>query len=217
VFELLQASISQNQILLTLALGLVVAYWLMVIVGVLDLDTDVPDVLMDGDGITDLTHDASTGSIWLSTGRTFGFAKVPIVVWASFIILFMWFTSLVLNQSWNPEATTTRALVLLIPNFLISAIITKIVTIPIGRLFSAMSESDPEAEEVLGRTGIITSMEADESYGQVEITGKGAPLLINVRTQPDALPLKKGTSVTITAAGPDHKFYYIESSPSQNL
>jgi Na+-transporting methylmalonyl-CoA/oxaloacetate decarboxylase gamma subunit len=214
VFELLQASISQNQILLTLALGLVVAYWLMVIIGVLDLDTDVPDVLMDGDGVTDLSHDASTGSVWLSTSRAFGFSQVPIVVWASFLILFMWFISLVLNQFWNPEAATTRALALLVPNFLISAVITKIVTIPVAKLFSAMSENDPEAEEVVGRNGTVTTMEADESYGQIEIVGKGAPLLINVRTQPGSTPLKKGSSVTVTSAGPDHNFYYIESSPS---
>jgi Na+-transporting methylmalonyl-CoA/oxaloacetate decarboxylase gamma subunit len=214
VFELLQASISQNQILLTLALGLVVAYWLMVIFGVLDLDTDAPDVLIDGDGVADVSHDPSSTSVWLSTSRVFGFSKVPMVVWASFLILFMWFISLVLNQFWNPEATTIRALILLAPNFLLSAIITKIVTIPVGKLFSAMSESDPEAETVLGRTGTVTTMEADESYGQVEIAGKGAPLLINVRTRPGAAALKKGATVTLTAAGPDHNFYYIESSPS---
>lgn len=217
MFELFQASISQNQILLTFALGLVVVYWLMVIIGVLDLDTDIPDVHLDTDGIVDLSHDASSGSVWLSTSRAFGFSKIPIVVWASFLILFLWFISLVLNQYWNPQATTTRALALLIPNFFISAIITKIVTIPVAKLFSAMSESDPEAEEVLGRTGTVTTMEADESYGQVEIICKGAPLLINVRTRPGDVALKKGTSVTLIAAGPDHNFYYIEPSPSQNL
>lgn len=217
MFELLQASFSQIQLPLTLALGLVIAYWLMVILGILNLDSDSPDVHMDGDGVTDLSHDASTGSLWLAAGRALGFAKVPIVVWASFLVLFMWFTSLVLNQYWNQDASPTRALVLLVPNFLISAIITKVVTIPVGKLFAAMSQSDPEAEEVLGRVGTVVSMEADESYGQVEIPGKGAPLLINVRTQSQAGSLKKGTPVIVTAAGPDHKFYYIENSQSHHL
>lgn len=214
MFELLQASISQTQIILTLALGLVVLYWLMVIFGILDLETDAPDVLMDGNGLTDFTHDASTGSMWLSTSRAFGFAKVPIVVWGSFLILFMWFVSLILNHFWNPEASVKQALILLLPNFLISSIITKIVTLPVGRLFAAMSDGDTEAEEVLGRTGTITTIEADGSYGQIEILCKGAPLLINVRTQPGTSALKKGTLAKITAAGPDHQFYYIESSQS---
>ncbi|TAG11182.1 MAG: hypothetical protein EAZ42_01790 [Verrucomicrobia bacterium] len=216
MFELFQASISQHQILLTLALGLVVIYWLMVIIGVLDLETDAPDAFVDHHGSTDLTHDATTGSIWMSTGRILGFAKVPIVVWASFIILFMWFLSLALNQSWNPAATTSRALILLIPNFFISAIITKIVTIPISKLYAAMAEGDPESEVVLGRTGTITSTEADETYGQVEIPAKGAPLLINVRTLPGSPALTKGTTVTVTAAGPDHVYYYIQSSQPSN-
>lgn len=212
VFELLQASIRHEQILLTIALGLVVLYWLMVILGVCNLETDAPDAFVDSHGATDLTHDASSGSLWISTGRSLGLTKVPIVVWASFIILFMWFMSLVLNQTWNPGASMSRAIFLLVPNFIISVIITKIVTIPIARLYMAMAASDPETELVLGRIGTITSMEADERYGQVEIIGKGAPLLINVRTQPGAAALVKGTSVTITAAGPDHNFYYIASS-----
>jgi hypothetical protein len=77
-----------------------------------------------------------------------------------------------------------------------------------------MSESDPEAETVLGRIGTVVSTEADESYGQVQIVGKGAPLLINVRTRPGTAALKKGASVILAAAGPDHKFYYIESYQS---
>jgi len=209
VFELLQASISHHQILLTLALGLVVLYWLMVISGVCNLEIDAPDAFVDGHGATDLTHATSGGSLWISTGRSLGITKVPIVVWASFIILFMWFISLVLNQTWNPSASISRAVLLLVPNFIVSAIITKIVTIPIAKLYMSMAESDPEGELVLDRIGTVTSMEADETYGQVEIIGKGAPLLINVRTQPGAPPLVKGTSVTVIAAGPDHNFYYI--------
>ncbi len=217
VFELFQASISHHQILLTLALGLVVLYWLMVIAGVCHLETDAPDAFVDGHGATDLTHDTSGGSLWISTGRSLGITKVPIVVWVSFIILFMWFLSLVLNQTWNPSTSISRAIILLVPNFVISAIITKIVTIPIAKLYVSMAESDPEGELVIDRTGTVVSMEADDTYGQVEIVGKGAPLLINVRTQPGAAPLVKGTSVTVTAAGPDHNFYYVVSAPPTNL
>ena len=56
VFELFQASISQNQILLTILLGLVVCYWLMVILGVLDLETDVADGGVDGSFNTFFGH-----------------------------------------------------------------------------------------------------------------------------------------------------------------
>jgi hypothetical protein len=209
VVELFQASVSQNQILLTIILGMVVCYWLMVILGVLDLETDVAD---GGDIDMDPGHDAATGSIWMSTGRFLGFSKVPIVVWLSFVSLFMWFFSLVLNQYWNPGADVSRALLLLAPNFVVSVIVTKIVTIPIARLFAAMADADSEGEEILGRNGIVISMEANETYGQIEIPVKGAPLLVNVRCQAGSPVLKKGTAVKVTDAGPDNKFYYIESS-----
>jgi hypothetical protein len=212
VSELLQASFSQNQILLTILLGLVVCYWLMVISGVLDLDTDVSD----GGGEIDMDpgHDASTGSIWMSTGRFLGFSKVPIIVWLSFVSLFMWFFSLVLNQYWNHEAEASRALLLLAPNLMASVIVTKIVTIPIAKLFAAMADADSEGEEILGRSGTVISIEANETYGQIEIPVKGAPLLVNVRCQPGSPALKKGTPVQVVSAGPDNKFYYIESSNS---
>lgn len=212
--ELLQVSISPNQILLTLLLGLVVCYWLLVILGALDFETDMPDDLGDGDVDAHHGHGVNTGGAWITAGRLFGFSQVPIVVWGSFIILFMWFVSLVLNQKWNADADTLRALLLLLPNFVISAIATKLVTIPVAKLFKAMADADTEAEEVIGRTGTVVSMEADERYGQLEIAANGAPLLINVRTQLGAPALPKGTQAQVTTAGPDNAFYFIESLKS---
>lgn len=214
MFELFQVSISPNQILLTLLLGLVVCYWLLVILGALDFDTDIPDDFGDGDADAHHGHGVNTGGVWLTAGRLFGFSQVPIIVWLSFMILFMWFVSLVLNQKWNAEADTLRALLLVLPNFAISAIATKLVTLPVAKLFKAMTDADTEAEEVIGRTGTIVSMEADERYGQLEIVAKGAPLLINVRTLPGAPALLKGTQAQVTTAGPDNAFYFIESLKS---
>ncbi len=214
MFELFQVSISPNQILLTLLLGLVVCYWLLVILGALDFETDMPDDFGDADADGHHGHGVNTGGAWITAGRLFGFSQVTIVVLGSFIILFIWFVSLVLNQKWNADADTLRALLLLLPNFAISAVATKLVTIPVAKLFKAMADADTEAEEVIGRTGTVVSMEADETYGQLEITANGAPLLINVRTQLGVPTLLKGSSAKVIAAGPDKAFYFIESLKS---
>ena len=214
MFELFQASISPNQILLTLLLGLVVFYWLLVILGALDFETDMLDDFGDVDADAHHGHGVNTGGVWLTAGRLFGFSQVPIIVWLSFMVLFMWFVSLVLNQKWNADADTLKALLLVLPNFAISAIATKLVTLPVAKLFKAMTDADTEAEEVIGRTGTIVSMEADERYGQLEIVTNGAPLLINVRTQPGAPTLLKGTQAQVTTAGPDNAFYLIASLKS---
>ena len=211
VFELFQAAISPHQILLTLLLALVVCYWLLVILGALDFDTDLPDadVNVDSDG-----HHAhkgmSTGGAWFTLGRIFGFTQVPLVVWLSFMVLFLWFYSLLSNHLWNPSADRSRALLLLLPILIATVITTRLITHPIALVFKAMNDTDSEAEEVIGRVGIVCSMEADETYGQLQITGQGAPLLINVRTAAGVPALKKGEQAKVLSAGPDNTFYHIE-------
>lgn len=213
--ELFQAAISPPQILLTLVLALIVCYWLLVILGALDFESDLPDGVGDGMGEGDLDphhggHGINTGGAWLTAGRFFGFSQVPIVVWVSFLVLFLWFFSLVFNHSWNPRADIGRALMLMLPNVLASALVTKLVTIPVARLFRAMADADTEAEEVIGRTGTVSSLEVDEQYGQLEIASTGAPLLVNARTLPGSNALKKGDAARVVSAGPDNAFYFIE-------
>lgn len=215
--ELFQAMVMPHQILLTVLLGLVVFYWLLVIFGALDFESDVLDGLGDADvetsqgsSVVPAPQGLNTGGVWVTAGRFFGFSQVPIVVWLSFMILFVWFFSLVMNHWWNEEATMHRALFLLGPGVLASAVVTKVATIPIGHLFRAMADADTEAESVVGRCGTISSMEADEEHGQLEIATKGAPLLVNARTQPGGPTLKKGEAARVTAAGPDHAYYFIE-------
>lgn len=216
--ELFHAAIQPHQLQLSLLLTLVVCYWLLVLLGALDFEADLPDDIgLDGDSHAgaDVSHGhgLSTGGAWLATGRFFGFSQVPLVVWLSFLVLFMWLGSLALNEWFNQAGSVQQAALLLLPNLLGSLILTKIVTLPVAKLFKAMGDADSEAEEVIGRTGVVVSTEADASYGQLEITTANVPLLINVRTQPDAAPLKRGEPAKVVSAGPDNLFYLIEPAP----
>ncbi|HRH95563.1 MAG TPA: DUF1449 family protein [Prosthecobacter sp.] len=218
MLELFQAAISPHQLLLSLLLALVVVYWLLVVLGALDFEADLPDDLgVDADAGADTSHGhapaLSTGGAWLSAGRFLGFSQVPIVVWLSFMILFLWFGSLVLNKWYNPTGSPGQAALLFLPDLLGSLILTKLATIPVSKLFKAMGDADSEAEGVIGRTGTVTSTEADESYGQLEIPTASVPLLINVRTQPGAAALKRGDPAKVVSAGPDNAFYFIDSIP----
>lgn len=216
MLELLHASISPHQLPLTALLALVVLYWLLIVAGLIDLETD-----MGGDAggeadfnpDTDATHGhgASTGGIFVTAGRFFGFADVPIVVWGSFLALFMWFSSLVLNHLYNPGGIPATALLLLLPNLPMSALATKLTTIPIAKLFKAMADADTEAETVVGRTGVVVSVDVDERGGQLQIAGLGAPVLVNVRTRPGENTFKKGDEAKVTQASVDNSFFYIES------
>ena len=217
MIELIQASTTAHQLPLTALLALVVLYWLLIISGLLDFETDVGGDVggdLDFDADTHHGHSASTGGIFVTAGRFFGFANVPIVVWGSFLALFMWFGSLVLNHLYNPAGVPSTALLLLLPNLALSALATKLTTIPIAKLFKAMADADTEAETVIGRTGTVVSVDVDERGGQLQIAGLGAPLLINVRTRPGEGAFKKGEEAKVIAASADNNYFYIESIPS---
>lgn len=215
MFELYQEATAPHNLPLTLLLGAVVLYWLLVLAGILDFDLDILEI---GDATADLAdtadaHHGHLGGLWLSFGRALGFAKVPILIWGSFFSLFLWTANVALNFYYNgsPGARSlSTAALLLVPGVLGSLVVTKIVTLPIGRLFTAMAESATENVDVIGRTGVVVSAEATDQFGQLQIGNEGAPVLLNVRLTPGGAPLTKGASAKIITASPDGKFYLIE-------
>ncbi len=194
---------------MTLLLGLMLIYWLMVVIGALDFEMDLFDF---GDATPEIPDEpiSHMGGAWVTAGRFLGFSTVPIAVWGSFLVLFMWAAALILNYQYNPDRSLGTAALLLLPNFLGSVVLTKIVTMPFGRLFKAMSDADTEEEGIVGRIGIVSSVTVDESYGQLQIEGRGAPLLINVRLHSTGEPLPKGAEARVVSAGPDTLYYFVE-------
>src|SRR5688500_9650676 len=94
VIEFIQAAFALYNLPLTALLGMVMFYWLLVMVGALDFDLD----LFDGGADADLgAHPAggSLGGAMLSAGRLFGFSKVPIAIWGSFFSLFLWMLAMI--------------------------------------------------------------------------------------------------------------------------
>lgn len=212
MIELIREAFGAHNIIVTMMLGLVVFYWLLVMVGAVDFDLDLFDF---GDDATPELPDSSVhlGGAWLTAGKFLGFSQVPMVVWGSFLALFMWAISLVLNYQFNGEPGNREiftSLVLLIPNFIGSLILTKLATLPVAKLFAAMSDADNESEEVVGRIGTVVSTEVDAHYGQLEITGKGPPLLINVRLDEGSARLSKGDTAKVVSAAADQSFYYVK-------
>ncbi|CAN5904754.1 hypothetical protein BH11VER1_BH11VER1_06780 [soil metagenome] len=221
MIELIREAFGAHNIIVTMMLGLVVFYWLLVMAGAVDFDLDLFDF---GDADVEATpeipdaHDSSVhlGGAWLTAGKFLGFSQVPMVVWGSFLTLSMWAISLVLNYQYNGEPGNrelTTSLMLLAPNFIGSLILTKLATLPVAKLFAAMSDADNESEEVVGRIGTVVSTEVDAHYGQLEIIGKGAPLLVNVRLDEGATRLSKGDSAKVVSAAADQSFYYVKRTP----
>ncbi len=214
MMEFIREAFSAHQLPATLVLGLVLFYWLLVVLGGADFDSSILDSADLPDAPDAHHHGPSAlGGAWVAAGRLLGFAKVPIAVWGSFAVLFTWTAALILNYMYNGEPGSRdmgRAVLLFVPASAIGLVITKLVTLPVGRLFAAMADADTEAVSVIGQTGTVTTSTVDERHGQLQLPGKGAPVLLNVRVAPGAPPLQKGEAARVVSASADGVWYYIE-------
>ncbi|MES2506272.1 MAG: hypothetical protein V4599_06185 [Verrucomicrobiota bacterium] len=218
MIELIQEALAIYNLPLTALLGMVLLYWMMVMIGMLDFDMDLFDF---GDGGADapdmsVEHPSSMGGAMLTAGRFLGFSQVPIAIWGSFFALFLWVLALYSNHRFNGvpgDRDLVTAAWLLVPCITASLLLTKLATLPLARLFAAMSGAATESQDVLGQPGVVTTTVLDDRHGQVEVTHDGAPALVNARLRPDGVPLQKGDGVRVTEMSPDGLFYYVEPVP----
>jgi hypothetical protein len=107
-------------------------------------------------------------------------------------------------------------LLALVPILLISAVVTRYLTMPFRPLLRALSREGEEHAPLIGRTCQITTTEANPRFGQAEIARKGAPVLIDVRTTDnDVLP--RGSTGLIVRRDEDKGIYYVVPISSDRL
>jgi hypothetical protein len=211
--ELIGEALSAHQLPVTVLLGVVMVYWLLVVFGLVDLEGDVFE-LGDGGGDGHVGGSTAMGGAWVTVGKWLGFSKVPIAVWGSFAVLFAWLASLILNYRFNGDPgarDVSRAMLLMVPSSVISLVLTKLVTLPVGKLFAAMADADTEAMEVIGKVGTVMTGTVDERYGQIQLAGHASPLLLDVRVMPGAAVLNKGESARVKEASADGAWYFVEA------
>jgi Protein of unknown function (DUF1449) len=173
MLELLNASFSLSNLLLTSLLGLILLYWASVIAGALDMksidvsmDKDIhfdKDLHIDKDIAVDINKDISIGkdihtdkeivgnsNFFVDFLRFFNFGQVPFMVVLSILVLIMWSVSVYCNnpQSFiNPSQSVGLAFLLLIPNLFLSLFITKFLTAPLIPVFRKLDTTKAPLEQ----------------------------------------------------------------------
>jgi hypothetical protein len=107
---------------------------------------------------------------------------VPFMIVMSVLTLCGWTFSITANYYFNPDLTWMRALVLLVPNFLLSVILTHFMTIPLKKLFKSLVEDKFVKLELVGMVATVDTGEVSDTFGQATIRFDGAPITINVRS-----------------------------------
>ena len=224
MIEFFQECVNYVNLPATTLMIMVLLYWLMVMVGVFgmdafDFDVDVDaDVDFDADLGTDIHSGVdsapatSIGGGSSTTGNDgvfkqvfdfFYLGEVPIVIIATFFVLFFWIATFVTNHYFNADQQLVPVLLWLLPNLIVSLLLTRITMIPFAIIFKKPPPENKTREELYGLVGTVTSSEVTETYGQIELRiGDEPEMKFNVVSRPGQ-KLAKGDAAKIVSY--DHK------------
>lgn len=220
MIDLLQAIFAFPTLIFTLLLGLVVAYWALVIVGALDLD-----LLEGAEGATDALDTASEafttteahGADGLLGGplpvivTELGLRGVPLTVWLSIFVLIAWAVTLLGMRFVGGAAASVlgpfggSALVTTV-SLAVAAAGTAAITKPMRRLFVAPTARSHSS--LVGKVCVVTTLRVDGGFGQAEVEDGGAGLLVQVRCD-EANDLTRGSQALIFDYDPAEGIFHV--------
>lgn len=196
--EIWEQALLAHNLPLTILLGFVLIFWLLAVLGTVDMES--LDFDFDPNIDSDLNTDATPGNTGFLAGlmKLVNATDVPVMMVLSLLTLFMWVISILSNAAFNPDHSGLIAGGLIVGNFIISCILVKFITQPLIPFFKAFKKGENDDEPVIGRVGIVKSRVIDNNYGQVEIPRQnGAPAIVNSRMANGHSPLTRGTKVLV--------------------
>jgi hypothetical protein len=197
MLELYHHAFSPVNLPFTVPLLVCLIYWLLMIAGLFDLDSFNPDfdvshdVHVDGhldahvDGHADVDHHAdahASGGIFHAIFDFLNVMDVPMMIVMSVLTFCGWAFSITANYYFNPDLTWMRALLLMIPNFLLSVILTHFMTLPLKKLFKSLSKDMNVKVALVGKVATVDTGEVSSTFGQATVDIDGVPITINVRS-----------------------------------
>ena len=201
--ELLDAAVSAPNIIPTALLVFVLVYWLVVIVGAIDLDFF--DVDVDLGAEADVDGELSVS--WLNHVLAFfNLGQVPFMLFLTFLVV-PWWAITVLGNYYVGNESFIFSLAILIPALLVSLFIAKFLTMPFVRVYQALDQEDNTTP--VGKICRITSAASPTKVGQAQVTTGGAPILLNVRAY-EGSSLLAGDSAMVIEYDAGRNVYLVE-------
>ena len=184
----------------TILLIVILVYWITVIIGAIDLDFIDLDIDIDVDG-GDL--DVFQGILAFLNLRDMPVMLVLSVVSLVFWVICMLFYFLPITPGGLVEGLC------MIPAFILSTLIAKIITNPLKGIFSiSHGTACTQETAIIGQFVTMNCDMAKERIGQAEVRRDGASLLINVKGEIPGETFKKREEVYVTRKD-DRDIYYV--------
>ncbi|WP_460531546.1 hypothetical protein [Flindersiella endophytica] len=216
--KLLDASFSFPAVIFSVAMILVIVYWLIVLIGALDIDLLDPEIGTDigagTDAGTDADADSGTGIAGLISG--IGLGGVPVTVSLSLLVAFAWFAGLAGTVVLRGTGVGTVVLILIGVAIVVGALVVgwmaaRVLVLPLRRLFP--DDKAPSRHDFVGKLCLIKTSRVDTGFGQAEVTAAdGSTALIQVRRhaadEPQEL-LATGSAALIFEYDIDGEFFWV--------
>jgi hypothetical protein len=185
--EFVDAALSFPAVLLSVLLAIVVIYWLLVLIGTLDVEI---------------------GDLELADG--IGLGGVPVTVTVSVLTVVAWFVSLtgtVLLDGFSTPIRVIAGIGVLVIAIVAGLIAARLVALPLRRLYVTGGEAS--RNDFLGRECVIRTGSVTGEFGQAEVTAAdGSSAIIQVR-QTGEHEFTNGRSALIFDYDIDGEFFWV--------
>lgn len=198
--EFFAATLTFPTALFTFALCVVIAFWLLVLVG--GTETEVLDSTESGSVVGGLD--------------VLGLGGVPVTVAVTGLVTLSWFNSLVGTVAvgtigLSGIGAVLAGFVVLIAAAVAAAAGTRLVVIPLRRFFRA--DTQPSRQDFIGRMCVVRTGHVDTEFGQAELTsadGSSAIIQIRQSTLHAAIaPLTQGDSAVVFEYDPATDAFWV--------
>lgn len=222
VNEIWELAISPGVLPFSILLIPVACYWLLCLIGIVDIemfDVDFDDggdasAGLDGDGGLEMESDgdgssegAPSGGVMHSVMNFFNATDVPLMLVLSLLIVLLWMFAMLGNLSLpllGPSLVALGALVLAILG-------TKLLTAPLRPIFRSLKEE--ETDPVIGKTALVRTSTISEKGGQITLEHRGTTNYLNARIASGTTEIARNSEVIIYGYDQDSGLYLVKEMP----
>lgn len=234
MIELLRESILPVNLPFTILLGVVAVYWIVGLIGLVDLDgmgggLDVGSDGIDGidgidgvdvggaevDGVEGIDGGDSgahsfAGTFFNGLLKAIGASDAPVIFVLSVFVVILWGLNMVGNHYFNPEMTSARATIVLIPVVIAGFIMTRLLVRPLRPLMN-MIRDDEKPVVIIGSSGVVRSSSLDADFGEVSVETEENTLILRARISDEDASLKKGDPILVVSKDNDSDTYLVRA------
>jgi hypothetical protein len=174
-------------------------YWLIAILGFIDIDFLDMEHFPHGDAATDFHHDLTSADALAGLLLRFGLYGVPLTIIISLIALFGWFFCYYIVHylfGFIPDGLMhfLAGIPVLAFAFYLAILITSQLIKPLRPLFKKAEQHT--VKKILGQIATVRTSRVDNNFGEAILEDGGAGLILKVRTIGDEI-FKKNDAVVL--------------------